>query len=224
MQIQIAKKTDYHDVINFIKLKYKKKNHILTRNKQIFDFFFTKNKKVNFVICKFNSNICGILGYLKNDHWGANCGKKDIWLGWWQVKKKVNGLLLIKYLIDFFKPNSYFLSFFVPKYKLRLLLLKINLYATIEDLIKIINSKARITIIGKRPGEKIHETLFTGQESNLIYEQKDLYLIYPENIGTSKRVGKRLSSEFKYVSNSKESLNISRIKKLIIDSKVLLLN
>lgn len=94
----------------------------------------------------------------------------------------------------------------------------------IEDLIKIINSKARITIVGKRPGEKIHETLFTGQESNLIYEQKDLYLIYPENISINKRVGKRLSNEFQYVSNCKENLNISRIKKLIIDSKVLLLN
>jgi UDP-N-acetylglucosamine 4,6-dehydratase len=94
----------------------------------------------------------------------------------------------------------------------------------IEDLIKIINSKARITIIGKRPGEKIHETLFTGQESNLIYEQKGLYLIYPENISIKKRAGKRLSNEFQYVSNSKENLNISRIKKLIIDSKVLLLN
>jgi UDP-N-acetylglucosamine 4,6-dehydratase len=94
----------------------------------------------------------------------------------------------------------------------------------IEDLIKIINSKARITIVGKRPGEKIHETLFTGQESNLIYEQKDLYLIYPENIDIKKRAGKRLSNEFQYVSNSKENLNISRIKKLIIDSKVLLLN
>ena len=94
----------------------------------------------------------------------------------------------------------------------------------IEDLIKIINSKARITIVGKRPGEKIHETLFTGQESNLIYEQKDLYLIYPENISIKKRAGKRLSNEFQYVSNSKENLNISRIKKLIIDSKVLLLN
>jgi hypothetical protein len=118
MQIQIAKKTDYQDIINFIKLKYKKKNHILTRNKQIFNFFFTKNKKVNFVICKYKSNVCGILGYLKNDHWGVNCGKKDIWLGWWQVKKKVNGLLLIKYLIDFFKPNL-LASYGVQNKKLR---------------------------------------------------------------------------------------------------------
>jgi len=94
----------------------------------------------------------------------------------------------------------------------------------IKDLIKIMNSKVRITIVGKRPGEKIHETLFTGQESNLIYEQKDLYLIYSEHFSFNKRVGKKLSNEFQYVSNSKENLNISRIKKLIIDSKVLLLD
>lgn len=94
----------------------------------------------------------------------------------------------------------------------------------IQDLIKIINSKAKIKIVGKRPGEKIHETLFTGQESNLIYEQKDLYLIYPENISTNKKVGKKLSGEFNCVSNSKESLNVSKIKKLIIESKVLLSN
>ena len=50
MQIQIAKKTDIQDIINFIKFKYKKKNHILTKKKKIFNFYFTKNKKVNFVI------------------------------------------------------------------------------------------------------------------------------------------------------------------------------
>ena len=44
------------------------------------------------------------------------------------------------------------------------------------------------------------------------------------NISINKRAGKRLSNEFQYVSNSKENLNISRIKKLIMNSKVLLLN
>jgi len=118
MQIQIAKKTDIQDIINFIKLKYKKKNHILTKNKKIFNFYFTKNEKVNFVIYKYKSIIKGILGFIKNDHWGANCGKKDIWLGWWHVEKNVNGLLLIKYLIDFFKPNL-LVSYGVQNKKLR---------------------------------------------------------------------------------------------------------
>lgn len=118
MQIQIAKKTDIQNIINFIKFKYKKKNHILTKKKKIFGFYFTKNKNVNFVICKYKSTIYGILGYIKNDHWGVGCGKKDIWLGWWQVKKKVNGLLLIKYLIDFFKPNL-LASYGVQNKKLR---------------------------------------------------------------------------------------------------------
>jgi hypothetical protein len=118
MQIQIAKKTDIQDIINFIKLKYKKKNHILTKNKKIFNFYFTKNEKVNFVIYKYKSIIKGILGYIKNDHWGTNCGKKDIWLGWWHVEKNVNGLLLIKYLIDFFKPNL-LVSYGVQNKKLR---------------------------------------------------------------------------------------------------------
>jgi hypothetical protein len=104
MEIRIAKKKDLKDIINFIKLEYNK-NHILTKNNKIFKFFFTKNKKVNFIICKYKSHIKGILGYIKNDHWGKNCGKRDIWLGWWQVEKDINGLLLIKYLIDFFKPN-----------------------------------------------------------------------------------------------------------------------
>lgn len=94
----------------------------------------------------------------------------------------------------------------------------------IQDLIKILNSKARIKIIGKRPGEKIHETLFTGQESNSIYEQKNLYIIYPENVVSNKKTGKKISGEFNYASNSKESLNVYRIKKLMIKSKALLSN
>ena len=117
MQIQIAKKSDIQDIINFIKFKYKK-NHILTKNIKIFNFFFSKKKNVNFAICKYKSKIKGIIGYIKNDHWGENCGKKDIWLGWWQVEKDINGLLLIKYIIDFLKPNL-LVSYGVQNKKLR---------------------------------------------------------------------------------------------------------
>ena len=42
----------------------------------------------------------------------------------------------------------------------------------ISDLIKILNPKAKIKIIGIRPGEKIHETLCSKDESNYLYENK----------------------------------------------------
>ena len=51
----------------------------------------------------------------------------------------------------------------------------------IDQLIKIINPKAKVKIIGIRPGEKIHETLFSTNESKLIYDNGKFYVIYSEN-------------------------------------------
>ena len=46
----------------------------------------------------------------------------------------------------------------------------------ISDLIKALNPKAKIKIIGIRPGEKIHETLCSKDESNYLYENNKAIL------------------------------------------------
>ena len=60
----------------------------------------------------------------------------------------------------------------------------------IDQLIKIINPKAKVKIIGIRPGEKIHETLFSTNESKLIYDNGKFYVIYSENFSKVKKMRK----------------------------------
>ena len=48
----------------------------------------------------------------------------------------------------------------------------------IIDLAKSINPKGHIKIIGIRPGEKIHELLFSKQEAHLVKKFKDYYVLY----------------------------------------------
>ena len=91
----------------------------------------------------------------------------------------------------------------------------------IKDLIKIIDSRAKIKIVGVRPGEKIHEMLVSQNESNLIYEQKNSFTIYPQGITNNKKIGKKIKLEFIYTSNLKKCLNKNKINHLIKKSKVL---
>ncbi len=47
----------------------------------------------------------------------------------------------------------------------------------ITDLAKVIAPKAKIKVVGIRPGEKLHESLITPEESALTWEMKDRYLV-----------------------------------------------
>jgi hypothetical protein len=148
MQIRKAKKSDIKDIIEFIKLKYTKKKHILVIKRKIFFFFFVKKKDVNFIICRQKNKIIGILGYIKNSHWAKNSGKRDIWLGWWQVENQLNGLLLIKYLIKQCRPNL-LVSYGVQNQKLRDCLFQnfiLDQYIINNDLFKIkeFNNKIKL--------------------------------------------------------------------------------
>lgn len=91
----------------------------------------------------------------------------------------------------------------------------------IKDLIKIINAKSKIKIIGVRPGEKIHEILCSKDESKFIYEHKDSFQIYPDYLQNKKKLGKKVKAGFTYISNSDKYLNKQKIFKLIKKSKVL---
>ena len=96
----------------------------------------------------------------------------------------------------------------------------------ITDLAKALAPKTKQKIIGIRPGEKIYETMFTANESHLIVEFKDHYVIKPSiNITNNKidykvnKIGEKgtlVKKVFEY--NSKlntDFLDINQIKKLI---------
>ncbi len=81
----------------------------------------------------------------------------------------------------------------------------------IKDLIKVLCPKNSIKIVGVRAGEKIHETLFSTEESNNIVEKNDYYMILPHQ---QKFKNKKVKN-FIYTSGSKENINAGKIVKLI---------
>lgn len=94
----------------------------------------------------------------------------------------------------------------------------------IKDLIKALNKKYEI--VGIRPGEKMHETLCSKEESHLVVEFKNYYIIKPMTVFSENRnynvsrlneKGKVMKdSSFEYSSNTnKKVLNIFEIKKLL---------
>ena len=60
-------------------------------------------------------------------------------------------------------------KFFIPKIK----------SLKILDLAETMDKKKRIKYLGIRPGEKMHEFLFSSDETNLIYEFRNHYVLAP---------------------------------------------
>ena len=95
----------------------------------------------------------------------------------------------------------------------------------IIDLAKAINPKGKIKIIGVRPGEKIHESLCSKDDSRYTIEFKNHYLIKPSinlNINSSylknilKEKGKKINLDFEYNSGTNnEFLNVKKIQKYL---------
>ncbi len=95
----------------------------------------------------------------------------------------------------------------------------------IVDLAKAINPKGKINIIGVRPGEKIHESLCSKDDSRYTIEFKNHYLIKPSinlNINSSylknilKEKGKKKNLDFEYNSGTNnEFINVKKIQKYL---------
>ena len=100
----------------------------------------------------------------------------------------------------------------------------------ILDVVKAIAPKAKIKIVGIRPGEKIHEEMITKSDSLNTFEFKKYFVILPNSdysriskkqyvIKMKSKGGKSIKDEFSY--NSKENklfLSVNQIKKLIKSS------
>ena len=92
----------------------------------------------------------------------------------------------------------------------------------IMDLVKAISSKIKIKLIGKRPGEKIHEELITISDSGNTIDVGNYYLILPSNnLRDLKNFVKRYKklkflNEFNYSSGkNKHFLKVNELKKIL---------
>tara|TARA_A100001015_G_scaffold320615_1_gene447645 strand:- start:925 stop:1920 length:996 start_codon:yes stop_codon:yes gene_type:complete len=96
------------------------------------------------------------------------------------------------------------------------------------DLAKSINPKYKLKIVGLRPGEKIHETLFSKEDCEYTLETKNSYIIEPTikkyfNYQQPKKIKfKRVKENFSYNSHDNNFLTIKEIKEL--NKKILLIN
>jgi UDP-N-acetylglucosamine 4,6-dehydratase len=89
----------------------------------------------------------------------------------------------------------------------------------IRDLIKIIDKNIGLFITGIRNGEKINEVLCSSDEAINLYDNKNYFILYPPY--HNKKIGKKVSKDFIYSSNSKKFLNFEKIKRIIIKNKIL---
>ena len=112
----------------------------------------------------------------------------------WTLKKSIGGEIIIK------KSPSY----------------------RILDIAKAIDSKNKISFVGLRPGEKIHEELISKNDNDIIFDVGNYYILLNKVLGNkidkiikTMKLSKRLKP-FSYNSgDNKKFLSINEIKKLI---------
>ena len=104
---------------------------------------------------------------------------------------------------------------------------KVSSY-NILDLVKAINPQAKIQVIGRRPGEKLHEELISNIDALYTIDLKDFYVITPyQNMTRWKKENfmkynnlKKINfckKDFSYKSNNNENfLSVNTLKKILL--------
>jgi UDP-N-acetylglucosamine 4,6-dehydratase len=95
----------------------------------------------------------------------------------------------------------------------------------ITDLANSFGKNIKLKYVGRRPGEKVHEIMFSSHETGQVIEFKKCYVIAPEiNLKIDKKKyfylgkikGKLVSEDFEYNSGkNKKFLKVTEIKKLL---------
>ena len=106
----IKNKSNIKTVQKFINKNFKK-NHIISRNKKVFDWLYYNKyeKKYNFIFEKKNENIISFLGIVKNSKFSDKLKKMEtVWLTTWVAKKNElgAGLKILNYAIKNYTYNK----------------------------------------------------------------------------------------------------------------------
>jgi UDP-N-acetylglucosamine 4,6-dehydratase len=99
----------------------------------------------------------------------------------------------------------------------------------IPDLAKALAPECKLETIGIRPGEKLHESMVSEEESLVTYEYPEFFVIEPQikmweagtNLNYEGVEGKRVAQGFSYTSeNNTDWLNVKDILKLIDNTNI----
>jgi UDP-N-acetylglucosamine 4,6-dehydratase len=90
----------------------------------------------------------------------------------------------------------------------------------VKDLAIAIAPKAKIDIIGIRPGEKLHEVLISEDEARTVIELEDMFVVQPaESLWFGhewEKKGKLIADDYRYASNTNEDwLSVDQLRKII---------
>ena len=107
IKFEICKKKEIKKLKKFIHHEWKK-DHILSKNNNVIEWFYGNKKLINFVLAKYQKKIIGILGFIPNFQFDYKLKKNPIiWLALWKVKKDTSyngvGLGLLNFLQKKFK-------------------------------------------------------------------------------------------------------------------------
>ena len=93
----------------------------------------------------------------------------------------------------------------------------------ILQLTRVINPEAQVKIIGIRPGEKIHESMFSVNDSHNIIEKEDYFVLTSDinfNKDYANYYGEKMKKQYDYNSGDNVRISDEELKKLIfIDEK-----
>ena len=90
----------------------------------------------------------------------------------------------------------------------------------VVDLAKVIAPKAKVNVIGIRPGEKLHEVLISEDEARTVVEMEDMFVVQPAEamwFGRDwEKFGESIADEFRYASNTNTDwLSVEQIKDIV---------
>ena len=93
----------------------------------------------------------------------------------------------------------------------------------ILQLTRVINPEAQVKVIGIRPGEKIHESMFSVNDSHNIIEKEDYFVLTSDinfNKDYANYYGEKMKKQYDYNSGDNTRISDEELKKLIfIDEK-----
>ena len=93
----------------------------------------------------------------------------------------------------------------------------------IMQLTKVINPDAQVKVIGIRPGEKIHESMFSVNDSHNIIEKDEYFILVPDIDLRQDYIinyGNKINKQYDYNSGNNKKISDEELKKLIfIDEK-----